>query len=269
MAMKYLFASIKLFWPRFLGYILVVLDAGDEAILKHILPTTPVHQYMIKFEHVPYMPGRVFNQYSYLNIDRHSTADYAVTIDSDCIFHSSVTPDLIFRQGRVILASSRTFQRNMWVNSLTAMMGVGMYGGHYMATQPITFALSTFAAFRKWFYEFQKVCYEERLAQLDAKHFGAFCWMCQLGAYLERAYPIQNECQLYWYQHMDNPLLEPILRYSIHVTYEGYDSPDCQKYSCYEKTTNEVVKQGLCRTLVDIICIFTSNGSKIIQSNEN
>ncbi|CAF1400356.1 unnamed protein product, partial [Rotaria sordida] len=100
MEMKYLFQSIEIFWPRFLGSIIIVLDAGDEAILKYLLPEKPAHHYIIEFEHTPCVPGRVFNQYSYLNLDRHSSADYVVTIDSDCILHSPVTPDLIFRQGR-------------------------------------------------------------------------------------------------------------------------------------------------------------------------
>ena len=31
------------------------------------------------------MPPRIFNQVSYLHFDRYSTAEFLVTIDSDCI----------------------------------------------------------------------------------------------------------------------------------------------------------------------------------------
>jgi GDP-mannose transporter len=268
MKMKYLFESVEIFWPRFLGSIIVVLDPEDEVTLKHFLPTNPVHRYVVAFEHVPCMPERILYQYSYLNVDRHSTADYVVTIGGDCIFHSPVTPDLIFRQGRVILSSSRTFQGSMWIDSVNAMLGVSMYDGHYMVTQPVTFALSTFSSFRKWFYESQGLCYEDRLSELSIKHYPTFCWMCQLGTYLERAYPIQNQCELYWYQHLDNPSLEPILRYAAHVTYETSYSQTCEQDKCYKKTANDAIKQGLCRAFGESMFIFCSNYSDLTYINK-
>ena len=247
MELKYLFESIELFWPRFLGSVIVVLDAGDEIILKYVLPSKPKHHYVIRFECTPCLPGRVFNQYSYLNLDRYSTADYIVTVDSDCIFHSPVTPDLIFRDGRVILASSRTFQRELWNASLDSMMGAGMYDGHYMVTQPVTFALSTFSSFRDWFYSSKGRCYEDQLSHLSPDHYQLFCWMCQLGTYLERGKPTQSEYEKYWFQHMENATLEPILRYAIHVSYEPYHGQQCKEQKCYEKSANEIIRQGLCR----------------------
>jgi hypothetical protein len=247
MEMKYLLESIEIFWPRFLGSIILVLDAGDQIILEHLLPRRPTHHYVIAFEHTPCLPGRVFNQYSYLNLDRHSIADYVVTVDSDCIFHSPATPDLIFRQGKVILLLSRTFQRDIWLKSVNAMLGAGMYDGHYMVTQPVTFSLSTFSSFRQWFYESKGKCYEDQLSQLSSDNYQDFCWMCQLGTYLERGHPKTTEYSKYWFQHLDNKTLEPILRYSIHVTYEPYDSNQCHELRCYEKSANEVVGEGLCR----------------------
>jgi hypothetical protein len=71
--------------------------------------------------------------------------------------------------------------------------------------------------------------------------------MCQLGTYLERGHPKKTEYSKYWFQHLDNKTLEPILRYSLHVTYEPYDSDQCHELKCYEKSANEVVRQGLCR----------------------
>ena len=134
MEMKYLLESIELFWPRSLASVAVVLGAGNEFILKHLLPKNSTHHYVIAFEHVPCLPGRVFNQYSYINLDRHCTANYVVTIDSDCVFHSPVTPDLIFREGRVLLASSGLFQKTMWKGSVDAVLGPDLYQRHYMVT---------------------------------------------------------------------------------------------------------------------------------------
>ena len=267
MEMKYLFESIEIFWPRFLGSIIVVLDVGDEVVLKYILPTKPSHLYVIEFEHTPCVSGRIFNQYSYLNLDRHSSADYVVTIDSDCIFHSPVTPDLIFREGRIILASSRTFQSEYWRQPVDFMLGAGMYDGHYMVTQPVTFALSTFSSFRQWFYETYNKCYEDRLSQLSSDNYLWFCWMCQLGTYLEKGNPKQNDYKKYWFQHLDNQTLEPMLRYSIHVTYEPYASARCEEPECYEKTANEVIGQGLCRAFGSFIFDFCTNYSNFSYVN--
>ncbi len=259
MEMRYLFESIEIFWPRFLGSIIIVLDAGDQMILKDLVPVKPTHRYVIAFEHTPCLPGRVFNQYSYLNLDQHSSADYVVTIDSDCIFHSPVTPDLVFRQGRVILASSRTFQKGAWDKPLDGMMGVGMYDGHYMVTQPITFSVSTFSSFRRWFHESKEKCYEDQLSQLSPDNYGMFCWMCQLGTYLEKGNPERTEYNKYWYQHLDDSTIEPILRYAIHVTYEHYNSTGCEEAKCYEKSANEAIRQGLCRAFGSSIFRFCKN----------
>lgn len=265
--MRYLFESIEIFWPRFLGSIVIVLDAGDEAILKYFLPAKPTHHYVIAFEHTPCITGRVFNQYSYLNLDQHSSADYVVTIDSDCVFHSPVTPDLIFRQGRVILPSSRPFQRELWLKPLESMLGVGMYDATYMVTQPVTFSLSTFSSFRRWFYEAKGKCYEDQLSQLSPDNYEYFCWMCQLGAYLERGDPEQTEYAKYWFQHFDNSTLEPMLRYSVHITYESYSYKKCEEPKCYEHFTNEIIRQGLCRAFSSFIFQFCTSYSNFNYIN--
>ncbi|CAF1140148.1 unnamed protein product [Adineta ricciae] len=249
MEMKYLFESIELFWPRFLGSVIIVLDVGDEPILKYFLPRQPTHHYLVTFEHTPCLPGRVFNQYSYLNLDRHSRAEYIVTIDSDCVLHAPVTPDLIFRQGKIILPSSQSFQPDLWRRSLEAVMGTGMYDGHYMVTQPVTFARTTFLAFREWFYETKSKCYEDHLTQLSSVHYQEFCWMCQVGSYLERGHAKKNDYDRYWYQHFDNESLEPMIRFAIHVPYEPFlaSAIQCREVICYEKSVNEIIRQGLCR----------------------
>ena len=247
MEMKYLLQSIEIFWPRFLGSVVVVLDAGDEVFLKYVLPKNPTHHYVVAFEHLPCLPGRVFNQYSYLNLDRHCMADYVVTIDSDCVFHSPVTPDLIFRSGKIILASSRKFHKTLRKSSVDAILNPGLYDGHCMVTQPVVFALSTFSSFRKWFHRSRGVCYEDKLATISPQYYYRFCWMCQLGTYLQRGNPEKTDSEQYWYHDLDEPKSEPIIRYSAHLTYEQSRDVNCPKATCYEKNTNEIIKQGLCR----------------------
>ena len=79
---RYLFESVELFWPRGVGKIIVVLDVADATIVGDIVPTETAHAYDVRFEHVPCMPARVFNQVSYLMGDHHLTADVIVTIDA-------------------------------------------------------------------------------------------------------------------------------------------------------------------------------------------
>ncbi|UJR12730.1 hypothetical protein I4U23_016904 [Adineta vaga] len=266
--MKYLFESIELFWPRFLGSIIIVLDHGDQSIVNKLLPIKPTHHYIIAFEHLPCMTARVFNQYSYLNIDRHSTANYVVTIDSDCVFHTPVTPDVIFRQGKIILASSNTFQGDMWTSSVNAMLGDGIYDRHYMVTQPVTFALSTFSSFRQWFYQSKELCYEDHLSQLSEQYQPNFCWMCQLGTYLERGNPSEIEYNKYWFHHLDSEMENAFLRYSTHVTHEPYNiPPPTLDPIVYGKSGNEVVKQGLCRAFSSSIFYICVNYSDLPYVN--
>ena len=268
MELRYLFDSIELFWPRFLGSVVLVLDVGDEAVLKHLLPAHPRHHYLVAFEHQPCMPGRVFNQYSHLNLDRHCTADYVVAIDSDCVLHSPVTPDLIFRHGRIILPSTRRFQKEMWRSSVDAMLGVGIYDGHGMTTQPLVFALSTFPTFRKWFHESKGVCYEDRLATLSPKQYPTFCWMCQIGTYLERGQSPRHDHDRYWYYHLEDSSVDPMIRYSLHVTYEPYQASHCTEPVCYEKSVNEIIRQGLCRAFGSSIFRVCANQSDLAYVNE-
>ena len=268
MEMKYLLRSIEMFWPRFLGSVVVVLDAGDEVFLKYVLPQNPTHKYIIAFEYLPCLPARVFNQYSYLNLDRHCTADYVVTIDSDCAFHLPVTPDLIFRRGRVILTSSRRFQSTLWRDSIDAILYPGLYDGHYMVTQPVVFALSTFSSFRKWFYKRQGICYEDKLATISPGLYPTFCWMCQLGTYLEKGNPDKNDFEQYWYHNFDDSKSEPIIRYAVHLTYELNGRINCSKATCYEASVMEIITQGLCRAFGASVFHACSNHSDFTYVNE-
>jgi drug/metabolite transporter (DMT)-like permease len=99
--LQFLLPSLDLFWPDFLGEILIVLDAGNHASLEQFLPRnwrSTRHSYRFVYEDVPCLPGRLLNQVSYLNMDLHSNAQYITSIDSDCTLHSPVTPDVLLRR---------------------------------------------------------------------------------------------------------------------------------------------------------------------------
>jgi hypothetical protein len=85
---------------------------------------------------------------------------------------------------------------------------------------------------------------------------------------LKEGHPEQSVYNRHWYQHLNNASLEPILRYSIHVTAEPLLGRECRDPTCYEKTVNEVIKQGLCRALGSSIFHFCANYSDVAYVNK-
>lgn len=236
--LQYFFMTTELFWPRFLGNILVVLDYGDERVVKDLIPTlrNPRHSYRVVYEHAPCMKGRFFNQYSYLTLDRHSTAEYVVTIDSDCAFHAPVTPDLVFNnETLLIVPTSKVFQDCFWGANQLHFTGVNMgRWGHSMITQPVNFRVDTFRPFREWVESKFGESYEERLASWVHKGGAgdSYCWMCQLSTYI--GYQNITGYDL----HVVEERADPYVRYSIHVTWESPRG--------YRKAVEDAINQGLC-----------------------
>lgn len=109
----YLLESIYLFWPRDLGSIVIVLDENDRGFADVVVPEfyREFHTFRIIYERIPCISGRLFNQYSYLNLHKYINSDYVVTIDTDCVFTMPVTPDLLFSAGgKLLLPTSMAFQ---------------------------------------------------------------------------------------------------------------------------------------------------------------
>ena len=101
---------------------------------------------------MPCLLGRIFNQVSYLMADHYSSADTIVTVDSDVIFHSPVTPSLLFDdEGKILLAWSTGFQQTLWGKGVEYFTGSGTYVGHSMVSQPVTIHRSTLLAYRQWY----------------------------------------------------------------------------------------------------------------------
>ena len=93
------------------------------------------------------MKGRFFNQYSYITLDRYSSADYVVTIDSDCAFFTPVVPEVLFNaEGDVILPTSTTFQVKGWNKAQSFFTNTSLLPnyGHAMITQPVNFRVDSF-----------------------------------------------------------------------------------------------------------------------------
>ena len=251
--LQQLYPSIELFWPAGIGDVLVVLDEGDQEALTAMRPSnwdSTVHSWRFIYEHVPCMGGRVFNQVSYTTVDLHTSADYVVTIDADCVLHTPVTPDILFTdQGKLLLATTRTFQLGFWHKGVEHFTGKGSYKFHTMVTQPVPFAPKTLSAYRDWVAERNPgSCYYDKVLEfitrkeLKLKEY-SFCWMCQLGTFLATS---KRTLELYQLADIDDKRGAAYIRFGTHVKYEPRA---LAKVLTYEERARKTVRGGLCRAL--------------------
>ena len=255
---RFLFESVELFWPRGIGHVVVVLDEADEAVAaKSILPAQTKHSYRVFFERPPCMPGRAFNQVSYLMADHYSSADTIVTIDSDCIVHSPVTPDLLFdERGSILLPWSPKFQEGFWNNAVEYFTGPGTYLGHSMVSQPVTIHRSTLQAYRRWYAEEHGGrCLLDGVASFvdEAASTSAavstimYCWMCQINTFIQATGETADAYELV---DVESSASRPYQRFSLHVNYESVDGAIGDKDILeFKKSADAAVQQGLCRAL--------------------
>lgn len=243
----YLIPTIELFWPRFLGKIIIVLDYADHKFASRFGPVNPTHAYEIHFEHTPCMPGRVFNQVSHLHMDLHSDAEYFVAIDSDCVFITPVTPDLLFSAGKLLIPHSEIFQRGAWNVDVEYFVGRHTYGSHPMVVQPLAFHRSTFEAYRNWYRESTHECYTDAVSRYlqDFSNVQQFCWMCQLWTFMNH-----TGLSMEFYQpiDIDSDKSPPFQRYAIHLTYEKHG-----RRESYGQNSLSIVLQGLCNAFGEAI----------------
>ena len=100
------------------------------------------------------------------------------------------------------------------------------------------------------------------------KHYPLFCWMCQLGTYLERGHLTEMESKKYWFHHLDSATLGPFLRYSTHITYEPHNrAPQTRDPVVYSKSANKLLKQGVCRAFGPSIFKMYTNHSDLNYIN--
>lgn len=250
--MQWLWRSVELFWPRFLGTVIVVLDAGNESAMRALVPEyiRATFSVLVAYEPCPCLQGRIFNQVSYArSAERYSTAEYLVTIDSDCAFHRPVTPDALFNErGELYVVTNRVFQAWEWDESQTFYTGrSNREFGHAMTTQPVSFKTESLREYQRFIEDRFGSCYERRVSlHMRESPHNWFCWMCQIQMYLMAHRP--NE-EGYAFRVLDAP--GPVyLRFAAHVSYEhfdGSDSPHVGNVSeRYQSSVNALVNQGLC-----------------------
>ena len=251
---RFLFDSVEIFWPRGIGHIIVVLDEGDAAIAaKSILPPQTKHEYRVFYERHPCMPGRIFNQISYLMADHYSSADTIVTVDSDVIFHSPVTPDLLFNEkGNILLAWSAKFQQELWSREVEFFTGSATYVGHSMISQPVTVHRSTLIAYRQWYASMNGgSCLLDSVVDFVNSNSrelrkDQYCWMCQINTFLQTT-GLTADC--YELIDVESFSSRPYRRFAVHVNYESLSGVVMPVRNEFARTVNAGIQQGLCLAL--------------------
>lgn len=282
--LQWLYPSLELFWPSHLGDVVLVFDAGDDQAEDLLLPPfaragQTKLSWRVVYEEVPSkLPPRIFNQASYLHFDKLSTADYFVTFDSDCVIHSPVTPDILFDdQGKLMLAFSRRFQKDTWKAQVEFFTGVKTYSAHTMVTQPVPFARRTFAEYRDWMRETVstrrhlkheskgvKPCLLDEISRFrqirPTKHqYHNFCWMCQLGTFLNLTNQTANRAPYNLIQ-LDDLSHWPYQRHALHMTWEHRVG--------YNYSLTRIVHEGLCRALGNATLPTCANASNLLVNTQ-
>jgi hypothetical protein len=236
--LELLLPSIDLFWPRFLGDVIIQLDINDEIIPKLFFQDRELrHSFKIVYTHTPCMTGRIFNQYDYVNIDHHSKSPYIMTIDSDCAFFRPFTPDLMFDEnGRLIFLVSKT-QQVFWFATEEAVTRVpAAQYGHGMVFQPIAIVTQSLPAFRSWVASQNSVgCYEEIVSKEANSKSSNWCWMCQLTPFVT----IFNKAFGYTIREVVDAGINQY-RSVLHVKYESHLGLS------YSESAKQAAIQSLC-----------------------
>ena len=199
------------------------------------------------YEDIPCLPGRIFNQVSYFNLDMHSRGQYVVTFDSDCALHSPVTPDLLFDdRGKLLLPHSNDFQRGSFDFSVNFFIAPGAFQSHPMVSQPVSFAHETFAAYRAWVAQRSGgECYYDTVVRFVSTASGVdrqlYCWMCQLLTFMQTTNLTLDKYALV---DLDNKTGAVYQRFAIHTTWERHPMGPS-----YGQSSQMVVREGLCRAL--------------------
>ena len=124
--------SVELFWPKGLGKVVAILDHGEDH-LAAMLPgwvTTVMKQPESELNN---LDGWLAKEYWNLWADRFTTADYVAFMDTDAPLITLVTPDMLFRDKKLIAVGGRS---EYFTDSDKWLLGSDELIGDFMSTLP-------------------------------------------------------------------------------------------------------------------------------------
>lgn len=270
--LQVLFASLEVFWPADLGDIVVVLDEGDESAIESVRPAnwaTTRHSFRFLYERVPCIDGTVARQVSLANLDRHTDADFVVVVAPDTVFHTPVTPDVLFDNvGRAVKVVSSAAARQPSVSRATELF-VAASSVRSVELLPFTIAPTTLTAFREWARTRRRgSCYfddvlrflesvaRQELSGRPGGDGGAapsagvglsvdeFCWRCQVDAFVGAT---NHSRSLYTFADIDAAPAPAHVPFALRVAGEG-DAAFLDGRSPTQRAA-VLVRGGICRAL--------------------
>ncbi|KAH9254118.1 hypothetical protein BASA81_007993 [Batrachochytrium salamandrivorans] len=189
LTLRYLWKTVDLFWPSFLGEIILVMDVGDEAYADALLPHVRLHNFHVVYEHVNCMSSGLFIPYSYLNLHRRTQAEYVVAIDSNSLFIRPVTPNVLFSLERLPI-----FSQSLGALSAKANISPDFQDKleRDIVSQPVLLKPQTLLEYAEWvkLHRPTSECLEKevsafyRLGNGSGAHLKPFCWQCQIAQFL-------------------------------------------------------------------------------------
>jgi len=219
--------SIELFWPSFLGKVVVVMDDAPQQV-HDIVPRDSVHQYEFHTEVLPdHIPTKASSQYSYMHADLHCNATYIVVLQSDTVLLSPVLPSLLFtgfgsQQERVRLVRHQQEQEND--------------SGNRVVVMPIAFRTDTLSNWRNSASR-PDGCLAARMPRLLSE---TFCWTCEVGSWIEQSPEELSKYEVIRPTRKSEKGCDPKRHQPV---YRGIHA------SLYESLSMDLVIGGLCKSL--------------------
>mmetsp|Transcript_47401 Transcript_47401/g.88307 ORF Transcript_47401/g.88307 Transcript_47401/m.88307 type:complete len:318 (+) Transcript_47401:242-1195(+) len=150
------FQSVELFWPKNIGEMILVLDEGDEWIEEaNFVPRDWRVEY--EGEATPPLQGILTSYWSNYYTDKYCKSDYVAIGDSDMVFHTLLTPDLLFNltTKKPYMVINPTYQREYFMTGSTWWWGRNEQDevtqvGNAMIRLPIVYPVAMFEQFRNF-----------------------------------------------------------------------------------------------------------------------
>jgi hypothetical protein len=245
--LKLLVESIELYWPKCAGRVVLGLDLNqDEDFVRQHLPSWIDVVYSEFSEGLgPLRGNQAYNMYS----EQQSQADYVAIIDSDVVFNTPITPDLIFNLEKkdshgnypVYVQTDTEFQKGKYNKGDTFFQRGDSNYWNFMVALPIVFPRSMFPKFRDHVEQMHPGFETTDLwREVDAGRKGPrISQFGVLGNYLVR----------HWDENQIDVRTEtdvPAMRYGVHIPYHLETRLDKYTPEQFEESGRRIMADGLC-----------------------
>ena len=222
--------SSSIFWPDSLGEKVIIFDYGEEKYKKYC-EERGWDFYTERFDD-PIKTGFVGKQWSNFYPEKYcKKSDYVAISDTDAIFSTYVSPDLLFnRSGFPYIQVSKTFQKHLW-KDVDKILNVP-YHLNGMVKLPFLMKIKHIIQCRNYIIKL----FNQNLSSILCK-YSHFSQMCVFATYA-----------FFFHKNDYNFVFEnnvPLMQYAIHIPYNTHAS---KKSAKYYNVCNSIIINGICST---------------------